>query len=81
MLPQHFVERVISFLLKKAGKSDAQISVMGGRGVILTLADVHDKLDHIMDTHTVTQIPSNVSRDTVDAAVALGGGGSDERTA
>ena len=36
---------------------------------------LRDKLDHIMDTLDVTQIPSSVSRDTVDAAVALGGGG------
>ena len=54
------------------GKSDAEISAMRGRDVILTIAGLRDKLDHIMDTLDVTQIPSSVSRDTVDAAVALG---------
>ena len=78
MPPLHFGERVSSILLEKVGKSDTQISAMGGRDVILTLAGLRDKLDHIMDTHDV--MPSSVSRDTVDAAGAPGGG-SHERTA
>ena len=67
MPPLYVLDRVVAFLLLKAGKSDAEQSWMTGYVIIVTLAGP----DHGHRGQPRTAIASQVTRGTVDESVPL----------
>ena len=65
-------EKVIEFVLKKAGGNPADLSGKG-EDIVQKLAGVHDQIDDILKDLVATEIPSEVTQNAVDGAIALGG--------
>ena len=66
-------EKVVAFLLKKAGKTDAQVRDMTGDAMVECLGEhADDRFDNLLDGLETAQIPPEVTRPSVDAAVAMG---------
>ncbi|CAK0829768.1 unnamed protein product, partial [Prorocentrum cordatum] len=73
MPPVDVGEKVVTFLLKKADKTDDQVKDMTGDEIgecVGNSADEH--INTLMDGSDQSQIPPDVARPSVDAAVALG---------
>ena len=66
-------EKVVAFLLRKADKTDAQAKEMTGEEIVECLGKyAHANIDSLLDQLDPSQIPPEVTRPSVDAAVALG---------
>ncbi|CAK0804108.1 unnamed protein product, partial [Prorocentrum cordatum] len=66
-------EKVVGFLLRKAGKSDNQVQEMTGEEIVECLGKhAHANIDALLDDLDPSHIPPQVTRPSVDAAVALG---------
>ncbi|CAK0855237.1 unnamed protein product [Prorocentrum cordatum] len=66
-------EKVVGFLLGKAGKSDNQVQEMTGEEIVECLGKhAHANIDALLDDLDPSHIPPEVTRPSVDAAVALG---------
>ncbi|CAK0896107.1 unnamed protein product [Prorocentrum cordatum] len=66
-------EKVVGFLLGKAGKSDSQVQEMTGEVIVECLGKrAHANIDALLDDLGPSHIPPEVTRPSVDAAVALG---------
>ncbi|CAK0837958.1 unnamed protein product [Prorocentrum cordatum] len=66
-------EKVVGFFLGKAGKSDSQVQEMTGEEIVECLGKhAHANIDALLDNLDPSHIPPEVTRPSVDAAVALG---------
>ena len=74
MPPIDIIEKVIVYLLEKAGKSPSECATMSGEELVHALASLaqNDRLTDVLKHLNATAIPAELTKGAVNAAVALG---------